>query len=370
MIYWVKTQPQADIDHSEYKPFIRNDWFRNHYMFFAYGLMALLTVLFFATGAVKAIRSLLRLPVFVLVFLVHESLHMLVVYRIGDIYLSHSGLFFWMQPHARMSKGRFFLFMTLPLFMLTVVPAVLLLPDTGALRPYLLYIAWSNAIIASSDIINAVLIPLKPNDSVFYRGYYKTGSGAAEKNVSGEPSPCHIETRCADKAENVSGEPSPCHTAVIFVRHAQAVYGSDDRNRPLSEAGMEDRKIVAEALKDRKIDAFLSSPYRRSMETIRPAMKMIRTIIDRKRIFFSIKSKLAFGNAVGIPAGNLSGAGPVGKIILAFPVSENYILYLSLAVRNADSDYSGAYGRELYVSSTIILDCIAENILTACRFSK
>ena len=274
MIYWVKTQPQADIDHSEYKPFIRNDWFRNHYMFFAYGLMALLTVLFFATGAVKAIRSLLRLPVFVLVFLVHESLHMLVVYRIGDIYLSHSGLFFWMQPHARMSKGRFFLFMTLPLFMLTVVPAVLLLPDTGALRPYLLYIAWSNAIIASSDIINAVLIPLKPNDSVFYRGYYKTGSGAAEKNVSGEPSPCHIETRCADKAENVSGEPSPCHTAVIFVRHAQAVYGSDDRNRPLSEAGMEDRKIVAEALKDRKIDAFLSSPYRRSMETIRPAAEL------------------------------------------------------------------------------------------------
>ena len=162
MIYWVKTQPQADIDHSEYKPFIRNDWFRNHYMFFAYGLMALLTVLFFATGAVKAIRSLLRLPVFVLVFLVHESLHMLVVYRIGDIYLSHSGLFFWMQPHARMSKGRFFLFMTLPLFMLTVVPAVLLLPDTGALRPYLLYIAWSNAIIASSDIINAVLITSKP----------------------------------------------------------------------------------------------------------------------------------------------------------------------------------------------------------------
>ena len=37
---------------------------------------------------------------------------------------------------------------------------------------------------------------------------------------------------------------------------------------------MEDRKIVAEALKDRKIDAFLSSPYRRSMETIRPAAEL------------------------------------------------------------------------------------------------
>ena len=50
MIYWVKTPPQADIDYNEYRPFIRNDWFRKHYMFFAYGLMALLTVLFFVPG--------------------------------------------------------------------------------------------------------------------------------------------------------------------------------------------------------------------------------------------------------------------------------------------------------------------------------
>ena len=180
MIRWVQTVPQPEIDHSQYRPFIRNDWFRKHYMVFAYGLMALLTVLLFVTGGMRGVCYPVRLPIFVLVFLVHELLHILVVYRLGDIYLSHSGLFFWMQPHARMSKGRFFLFMTLPLFTLTVVPAVLLLPDTGALRPYLLYIAWSNAIIASSDIIKAMLIPLKPNDSVFYRGYYKTGSGAAE----------------------------------------------------------------------------------------------------------------------------------------------------------------------------------------------
>ena len=60
-------------------------------------------------------------------------------------------------------------------------------------------------------------------------------------------------------------------TTILFVRHAQSVYGSDDRNRPLSDAGMEDRKVVAETLRDRKIDAFLSSPYKRSMDTIRPA---------------------------------------------------------------------------------------------------
>ena len=175
MIYRVKTPPPAEIDFSEYKPFIRNDWFRNHYMFFAYGLMALLAVLFFATGRMKGVSYFLRIPVFVLVFLVHELLHILVIYRIGDIYLSHSGLFFWMNTNAEMSKGRFWLFMTLPLLTLTLVPAALLLLNTGASRPYLLYIAWSNAIIASADIINSPLILLKPNGSVFCRGFCKTG---------------------------------------------------------------------------------------------------------------------------------------------------------------------------------------------------
>ncbi len=59
-------------------------------------------------------------------------------------------------------------------------------------------------------------------------------------------------------------------TNIIFVRHAQSVYGEDDRNRPLSEAGLINRKIVLETLKHRKIDAFLSSPHKRSMDTIRP----------------------------------------------------------------------------------------------------
>ncbi len=60
-------------------------------------------------------------------------------------------------------------------------------------------------------------------------------------------------------------------TSIIFVRHAQAVYGKNDRERPLTEAGLADRAVVAEALEGREIDSFLSSPYKRSMDTIRPA---------------------------------------------------------------------------------------------------
>ena len=57
-------------------------------------------------------------------------------------------------------------------------------------------------------------------------------------------------------------------TKIIFVRHAQARYGEDDRIRQLTEFGLKSREVVVETLKDIQIDAFYSSPYRRSMDTI------------------------------------------------------------------------------------------------------
>ena len=60
-------------------------------------------------------------------------------------------------------------------------------------------------------------------------------------------------------------------TDIIFVRHAQSVYGDDDRNRPLTAEGLLDRQIVIHVLKNMKIDAFLCSPYKRSIDTIKPA---------------------------------------------------------------------------------------------------
>ncbi len=61
------------------------------------------------------------------------------------------------------------------------------------------------------------------------------------------------------------------NTTVIFVRHAQSLHPfSDERNRPLTEEGRKDRMVVLETLKDRHIDAFLCSPYKRSIDTILP----------------------------------------------------------------------------------------------------
>lgn len=39
MIMWFKNLPSTDIDFSKWKPFIKNPWYRKHYMKFVYLLM-------------------------------------------------------------------------------------------------------------------------------------------------------------------------------------------------------------------------------------------------------------------------------------------------------------------------------------------
>nr|ALL53578.1 PGAM, 2,3-bisphosphoglycerate-dependent phosphoglycerate mutase [uncultured firmicutes bacterium contig_31] len=58
-------------------------------------------------------------------------------------------------------------------------------------------------------------------------------------------------------------------TRVYFVRHAQSdKTWEDDRTRPLTRIGLEDRKKVTDLLVSIPIDYFYSSPYKRSMDTI------------------------------------------------------------------------------------------------------
>ena len=58
-------------------------------------------------------------------------------------------------------------------------------------------------------------------------------------------------------------------TVVYFVRHAQSDNAHrDERSRPLTEKGMADRRLVTEYLTDKAIDAVLSSPYKRAVDTV------------------------------------------------------------------------------------------------------
>ena len=75
-------------------------------------------------------------------------------------------------------------------------------------------------------------------------------------------------------------------TTIYFVRHCKPdakIY--DDRNRPLTEEGLEDSKQVLEILKDKKIDIFISSPYKRSYDSIKKAADYYRkSIITDERL--------------------------------------------------------------------------------------
>jgi len=58
-------------------------------------------------------------------------------------------------------------------------------------------------------------------------------------------------------------------TTVYFIRHAEADNSiRDGRARPLTEKGLIDRHLVTAFLREKHIDAVLSSPFRRAVETI------------------------------------------------------------------------------------------------------
>ena len=59
-------------------------------------------------------------------------------------------------------------------------------------------------------------------------------------------------------------------TTIYFIRHAQADNSfRDGRNRPLTDKGMTDRALATAYLESRHVDAVLSSPFRRAIDTVK-----------------------------------------------------------------------------------------------------
>lgn len=193
MILWFKNLPKKDIDFSKWIPFIKNEWLRKNYMKFVYLLMGVLFIvlsLFESNFYNKQIKNTFAdcisnsiigyfislvyvVLIIVIIFILHELLHIAVVYNMDDISLTHSGIFFWLNTNAILSKMQFWLFMTLPIIGLSAVPLIISLFINGYIKSLMIFICWVNLIIASSDIINSILILIKPNNTLFCRGYYR-----------------------------------------------------------------------------------------------------------------------------------------------------------------------------------------------------
>lgn len=63
-------------------------------------------------------------------------------------------------------------------------------------------------------------------------------------------------------------------TRIYFVRHAQPIHSwQEDSTRPLTKEGITDSKKVVETLANIKLDYCVSSPYKRSLDTIKECAK-------------------------------------------------------------------------------------------------
>jgi len=174
MIIWFRHLPQISMDSGEWTPFIKNNWFREHYMKFVYLLqIAIFLMSRFFDVWFSPINTFALILIVIFVFIIHESLHILVINTKGDISLTFRGIFFWLHTNAALSKMRFWIFMSLPLIALSVVPAIVSFYVTGNIKSILIFVSWINLLISSSDIINSFLIVIKPKNSVFCRGYYR-----------------------------------------------------------------------------------------------------------------------------------------------------------------------------------------------------
>ena len=173
MLYFMKPIPNGTIDTTGWKPFIKNQWFRNNFMYFVYCLQAALLISSIKLGIWGFLNAFVKVVLFICTYVIHKLLHMIVIYKAGDISITRSGIFLWINSGAVLSKLRFFVFMSLPFIGLTVIPAILCIFLSGELKDIAVYVSWINSIIAGSDIINSVLIAMKPNNTLFYRGFYK-----------------------------------------------------------------------------------------------------------------------------------------------------------------------------------------------------
>ncbi|WP_310831752.1 histidine phosphatase family protein [Paenibacillus pedocola] len=70
-------------------------------------------------------------------------------------------------------------------------------------------------------------------------------------------------------------------TIIYFIRHAESLYAEgQERSRGLSERGMGDALRVRTILQNESVDVFVSSPYERAVQTIKPlADAMCKDII-------------------------------------------------------------------------------------------
>lgn len=91
-------------------------------------------------------------------------------------------------------------------------------------------------------------------------------------------------------------------TNIYLVRHAHSAYTPDELGRPLSADGLADAEKVTKHLENENIDMFISSPYKRAVQTVEGIAEFIgeeiRIVRDFKERLLSAEPVMDFHSAI------------------------------------------------------------------------
>lgn len=142
MIYLFKPLPVDKIDISDWKTFREPIWIKKNFMKFVYILQVILILTSVYCGVWNMLNFGSQILIFVLTFILHELLHIIIVCRLGDVSLTyHVGIFLWLTPSAVMTKKRYLLYMVLPFTILTLSFSIIGFFMTGITRDIFIFIA-------------------------------------------------------------------------------------------------------------------------------------------------------------------------------------------------------------------------------------
>ena len=79
------------------------------------------------------------------------------------------------------------------------------------------------------------------------------------------------------------------------------------------------------------------------LEAFRAAVEVVGAIVDGKSVLCAVQGEMSLGDAVCKAAGNLAGAGTVGKIVEGVLVADYDVVQLAVLVGNYDGYDAGAY---------------------------
>lgn len=188
MIYLFKDLPDADIDTSQWHMMLENTMIKKLYSIATYLFMPVLVValyllkydFFYLPKVIQSdnmpgfLSPILWMILILVILLVHELLHIVTIYKRGDVSVTFSRLFVRVNTNVVLRKSQRILCVIFPLLILSAIPGVIALFIVSIeIKSILNFICWTNLILSGYDVSSFFLVLSIPKHSLTYKALYK-----------------------------------------------------------------------------------------------------------------------------------------------------------------------------------------------------